>query len=155
MAEKNYWLCKSEPDNYSIDDLKKDERTPWDGVRNYGARNYMRDHMRIGDLCFFYHSNQNPPSIVGIMEVCSEAYPDALQFDPTSKYFDEKSSESDPRWINVDVKFIEKLSRPITRDQLKAEERLEAMELFRLGRYSITRVQAEEWEHILTLNNAQ
>lgn len=111
--------------------------------------------MRIGDLCFFYHSNQNPPSIVGIMEVCSEAYPDALQFDPTSKYFDEKSSESEPRWMNVDVKFIEKLSRPITRDQLKAEDCLEAMELFRLGRYSITRVQAEEWEHILTLNNAK
>ena len=86
MSEQQYWLCKSEPDNYSIEELEDDKVTPWDGVRNYGARNNMRDGMSVGDLCFFYHSNQKPPAIVGIMEVCGEAYPDALQFDPESTY---------------------------------------------------------------------
>lgn len=153
MSKKKYWLCKSEPDNYNIEELEADEITPWDGVRNYGARNYMRDGMSIGDLCFFYHSNQKPPAIVGIMEVCSDAYPDALQFDPESKYFDEKSSEAEPRWINVDMRFVEKFTHPITRDQLKEENELASMELFRLGRYSITAVSKEEWETILTLKN--
>ena len=113
----------------------------------------MRDGMSVGDLCFFYHSNQKPPAIVGIMEVCSEAYPDALQFDPESTYFDEKSSEAEPRWVNVDMRFVEKFIQPITREQLKEKEELAAMELFRLGRYSITQVSKEEWETILTLKN--
>ncbi len=146
---RKYWLCKSEPDNYSIDELEQDGVTPWDGVRNYAARNFMRDEMGVGDLVFFYHSNQKPPAIVGIMEVCSEPYPDALQFDKDSKYFDEKSSESDPRWVNVDMKFIEKLTEPIGRDTLKAEPKLEGMELFRLGRLSITHVTEEEWNVIM------
>ncbi|MCG8373277.1 MAG: EVE domain-containing protein [Balneolales bacterium] len=145
MSERKYWLCKSEPDNYSISDLERDGETPWDGVRNYAARNFMRDEMTPGDLCFFYHSNQKPPSIVGIMEVSSEPYPDALQFDPDSKYFDEKSTESDPRWINVDMKFVKKLDNPIGRDALKAEPGLQGMELFRLGRLSITHVTEDEW----------
>ena len=144
----NYWLCKSEPDNYSIDDMQKDGTTPWDGVRNYGARNYMRDEMKPGDGVLFYHSNQKPPAIVGIMEVISEAYPDALQFDPQSKYFDPKSSESNPRWINVDMKFIKKLEHPISRYILQEHPELENMELFRLGRYSITRVKKSEWDKI-------
>ena len=151
MSERNYWLCKSEPDNYSIDELEKDGETPWDGVRNYGARNFMRDEMKVGDGVFFYHSNQNPPSIVGLMEVSSEPYPDALQFDPDSKYFDEKSSESDPRWINVDMKFIAKLENPVTRDALKEAPELDDMELFRLGRYSITPVRESEWEKIIEM----
>ena len=153
MSERTYWLCKSEPDNYSIDELEADKVTPWDGVRNYGARNYMRDGMNIGDLCFFYHSNQKPPAIVGIMKVVTKAYPDALQFDPKSKYFDEKSSEAEPRWINVDMEFVEKFTHPITRDQLKEKESLASMELFRLGRYSITQVSKEEWDTIVTLKN--
>lgn len=144
----NYWLCKSEPDNYSIDDMQKDGTTPWDGVRNYGARNYMRDEMKPGDGVLFYHSNQKPPAIVGIMEVISEAHPDALQFDPQSKYFDPKSSESNPRWINVDMKFIKKLEHPISRYSLQEHPELENMELFRLGRYSITRVKKSEWDKI-------
>ena len=144
----NYWLCKSEPDNYSIDDMQRDGTTPWDGVRNYGARNYMRDEMKLGDGVFFYHSNQKPPAIVGIMEVISEAYPDALQFDPESKYFDPKSSERNPRWINVDMKFIKKLETPISRYALQEDTELEKMELFRLGRYSITRVKKSEWDKI-------
>ena len=153
MSERKYWLCKSEPENYNIEELEADKITPWDGVRNYGARNYMRDEMSIGAVCFFYHSNQKPPAIVGIMEVCSDAYPDALQFDPESKYFDEKSSEAEPRWINVEMRFVEKFAHPITRDQLKEKNELASMELFRLGRYSITLVSKEEWETILTLKN--
>jgi predicted RNA-binding protein with PUA-like domain len=148
---RNYWLCKSEPDNYSIDDLKRDGTTPWDGVRNYGARNYMRDNMKVGDGVLYYHSNQKPPAIVGLMEVVSEPYPDALQFDPDSKYFDEKSSEEDPTWINVDMKFVTKFEEPVTRDALKKANELDDMELFRLGRYSITKVREEEWKFILDL----
>lgn len=151
MSNRKYWLCKSEPENYSIDDLKRDGKTPWDGVRNYAARNSMRDDMQVGDGVLFYHSNQKPPAIVGIMEVCSEPYPDALQFDPKSKYFDGKSSESDPRWVNVDMKFIKKLDTPVDRDMLKAESSLEKMELFRLGRLSITPVTESEWKTILEM----
>ena len=151
MSDRKYWLCKSEPENYSIDDLQRDGETPWDGVRNYAARNFMRDEMQVGDGVFFYHSNQNPPAIVGLMEVCREAYPDALQFDPKSKYFDEKSSESDPRWVNVDMKFVQKLGSPVDREAMKAEKALEGMELFRLGRLSITHVTEAEWKKILDM----
>ncbi len=145
---RKYWLCKSEPDNYSIDEMEQDGTTPWDGVRNYGARNYMRDEMKPGDGVLFYHSNQKPPAIVGTMEVISEAYPDALQFDPDSKYFDPKSSEENPRWINVDMKFVKKLDEPISRYTLQEDPELENMELFRLGRYSITKVSESEWNKI-------
>ncbi|MEQ9263965.1 MAG: EVE domain-containing protein [Balneolaceae bacterium] len=151
MSERKYWLCKSEPEKYSIDDLQNDGETPWDGVRNYAARNSMRDDMKIGDGILYYHSNQKPPAIVGLAEVSSEPYPDALQFDPESNYFDPKSSEAEPRWVNVDVKFIEKFENPVTRDALQAEKSLEAMELFRLGRLSITPVRKEEWETILKM----
>ncbi len=151
MSDRKYWLCKSEPDNYSIDDLERDGETPWDGVRNYAARNSMRDDMQVGDGVFFYHSNQKPPAIVGVMEVSSEPYPDALQFDPDSKYFDEKSTESDPRWVNVDMKFVEKFEKPVDRDALKVEKSLEDMELFRLGRVSITPVRKEEWDTIMEM----
>ena len=151
MSDRKYWLCKSEPEKYSIDDLKKDGETPWDGVRNYAARNSMRDDMQVGDGVFFYHSNQNPPAIVGVMEVSSEPYPDALQFNPDSNYFDEKSTESDPRWINVDMKFVEKFDSPVDREALKAEKSLEDMELFRLARHSITPVRKDEWETIMKM----
>lgn len=151
MSDRKYWLCKSEPDNYSIDDLERDGETPWDGVRNYAARNSMRDDMQVGDGVYFYHSNQKPPAIVGVMEVSSEPYPDALQFDPDSKYFDEKSTESDPRWVNVDMKFVEKFEKPVDRDALKAEKALEDMELFRLGRLSITPVRKAEWDKIMEM----
>ncbi len=153
MSERKYWLCKSEPDNYSIEDLEKDGETPWDGVRNYAARNSMRDDMQVGDGVFFYHSNQKPPAIVGVMEVSSEPYPDALQFDPDSKYFDEKSTESDPRWINVDMKFVEKFDNPVDREALKAEKSLEDMELFRLARHSITPIRKSEWDTIMEMAN--
>ena len=142
---------KSEPDAYSIDDLERDGQIHWSGVRNFEARNIMRDRMNVGDRAFFYHSNVKPPSIVGEMEVCTEPYPDSLQFDPDSKYFDEKSSESDPRWQLVDVKFICKFKNPVTRDQLKEDESLLEMQLFKRNRLSITEVTEVEYKKILKM----
>ena len=151
MSKRQYWLMKSEPSDYSIDDLERDGVTPWDGVRNYAARNSMRDDMNVGDRVLFYHSNVTPPVIVGIMEVASEPYPDALQFDPDSKYFDEKSTEEDPRWQLVDVKFVQKFDKPITRDEMKEVSELDDMELFRLNRVSITPVRDHEYKKILEM----
>ncbi|MCC5914302.1 MAG: EVE domain-containing protein [Balneolaceae bacterium] len=142
---------KSEPDAYSIDDLKQDGQVRWSGVRNYEARNIMRDKMNVGDRALFYHSNVKPPSIVGEMEVCTEPYPDPLQFDPDSKYFDEKSSESDPRWQLIDVKFIQKFEKPVTRDALKEDSFFDEMQLFKRNRLSITSVTKEEYEKILKM----
>lgn len=155
MSERKYWLCKSEPEKYSIDDLQKDGETPWDGVRNYAARNSMRDDMKIGDGVLYYHSNQKPPAIVGLAEVSSEPYPDALQFDPKSGYFDPKSSEAEPRWVNVDMKFVEKFENSVTLPNLKAEPVLEKMELFRLARLSITPVTEAEWIKIHEMAGAE
>ena len=101
-----YWLMKSEPDVYSIDDLKRDGREMWDSIRNYQARNMMRDDMRIGDKVFFYHSNCKEPAIAGIAKVASKPYPDPTQFDKKSRYFDPKSTQDEPRWILVDVEFV-------------------------------------------------
>jgi predicted RNA-binding protein with PUA-like domain len=151
MSKRQYWLMKSEPDAYSIDDLKRDGVEPWDGIRNYEARNFMRDQMKTGDRALFYHSNVRPPAIVGEMEICSEPYPDPTQFDPDSKYFDEKSSESDPTWKLVDVKFVRKFDRPVTRDMLKEVKRLREMMLFKRNRLSITKVRENEYRKILEL----
>lgn len=151
MSDKRYWLMKSEPDAYSIDDLKRDKVEPWDGIRNYQARNFMRDDMKIGDKIFFYHSNAKPIAIVGTMEVASEPYPDHLQFDPKSKYFDEKSSEEDPRWQLVDVKFIQKFDNPVTREEMKEVPELEEMLIFKRSRLSITPVEEHEWNKIMEM----
>lgn len=143
---------KSEPDVYGIDDLERDGREPWDGVRNYQARNMMRDDMRIGDPVFFYHSNCKEPGIVGIAKVASEAYPDPTQFDPESRYYDPKSSEDSPRWILVDVEFVRKLKRTITLAELRAHPGLDGMILTRKGnRLSITPVEKPHWDLILGL----
>ena len=155
MSKRQYWLMKSEPYAYSIDDLERDGSIRWSGVRNYEARNTMRDDMNVGDRSFFYHSNVKPPAIVGEMEVCSEPYPDPLQFDPVSKYFDEKSSESDPRWQLVDVKFIQKFENPVSRDELKKHDDLLEMQLFKRNRLSITEVREEEYKKILKLAGAE
>lgn len=152
---RTYWLMKSEPDAYSIDDLERDGVEPWDGIRNYEARNFMRDEMTIGDRALFYHSNVKPPVIVGQMEVCSEPYPDPTQFDPESKYFDEKSSESEPRWELIDVRYLETFPKPVTRDRLKEDEQLSEMMLFKRNRLSITRVTREEFERVLALAGAE
>ena len=147
-----YWLMKSEPDAYSIDDLERDGREHWDGIRNYQARNMMRDDMRIGDDIFFYHSSCKEPGIVGLARVASEPYPDPTQFDPESKYYDPKSPKDDPRWILVDVEFVRKLSRPIKLAELRAQPELEEMILLHRGnRLSIMPVSDPHWKHILSL----
>ncbi|KZV43540.1 hypothetical protein F511_08028 [Dorcoceras hygrometricum] len=150
--ERHYWLMKSEPDAFSIDDLKRKKQEAWDGVRNYQARNYMRDGMRVGDKVFFYHSNCAEPGIVGIAQVATGAYPDPSQFDPGSKYFDAASSRDNPRWMLVDVKFVKKLKRTITLKELQADAALDGMVLLRKGsRLSVQPVEAAHWEHILAL----
>ncbi|MDX1517934.1 MAG: EVE domain-containing protein [Woeseiaceae bacterium] len=147
-----YWLMKSEPDTYSIDDLKRDRKEMWDGIRNYQARNMMRDDMQVGDKIFFYHSSCKEPAIVGIAKVASKPYPDPTQFDPDSKYYDPKSSEDDPRWCLVDVRFDRKMKRPITLSELKSHPGLDDMILTRRGnRLSIMPVTDEEWDIVLSM----
>lgn len=150
----NYWLMKSEPSVFSIDDLanKPNQIYCWDGVRNYQARNMMRDDMKNGDLAFFYHSNCAEPAIVGIMEVVKESYPDFSAFDENDKYFDPKSNPNNPRWFMVDLKFIRKFSRPITLKELKIVPQLADLALVRRGnRLSIMPVAATQWDFILNL----
>ena len=151
-AKPKHWLMKSEPDTFSIDDLKRNKQEPWDGVRNYQARNFMRDGMRVGDKVFFYHSNCAIPGIVGLAEVATEAYPDPSQFDPKSHYFDPKSKPEEPRWMLIEVKFVKKLARTISLEELKASEALSDMALVRKGnRLSVMPVSAGEWRLILAL----
>jgi predicted RNA-binding protein with PUA-like domain len=148
----NHWLMKSEPETFSIDHLKRKRREPWDGVRNYQARNFMRDGMRPGDKVFFYHSNCAVPGIVGIAEVVTDAYPDPSQFDARSKYFDPTSKREEPRWMLVDVKFVKKLKRTISLEELKADPALADMPLVRKGnRLSVMPVEAAHWKYILAL----
>ena len=143
---------KSEPDVYSIDDLQRDGREMWDSIRNYQARNMMRDDMRIGDDVFFYHSSCKEPGVVGIAKVASKPYPDPVQFDKKSRYFDAKSDKDNPRWILVDVEFVRKLKRNITLTDIKAEKSLEDMILVRRGnRLSIMPVEKKHWDKILSL----
>lgn len=150
----NYWLMKSEPDTFSIDDLKAMPKKTehWDGIRNYQARNMMRDDMKIGDMVLFYHSNCKPPGIVGTAEIVSEAYPDHTAFDPESKYYDPKSYPDNPRWIMVDIKFKKKFKTIISLDELKANPKLENMKVVQRGnRLSITPVAKKEWDLILSM----
>ena len=143
---------KSEPDAYSIDDLERDGRDMWDGIRNYQARNMMRDEMKVGDQVFFYHSSCKEPGIVGIAKVASKAYPDPTQFDAKSKYFDPKSKKDDPRWFLVDVEFVRKTARNIGLSELKEEKSLADMILLRRGnRLSIMPVASKHWKKILSL----
>ena len=151
-ARISHWLMKSEPDTFSIDDLKARGSEPWDGVRNYQARNFMRDGMRVGDGVFFYHSNCAEPGIVGLAKVASEAYPDPSQFDPKSDYFDPGASRDNPRLMLVDVAFVRKLKRTITLKELQALPSLAEMALVRKGnRLSVMPVTATEWKTILGL----
>ena len=150
----NYWLMKSEPDVFSIDHLRKMPRKTehWDGIRNYQARNFMRDAMKKGDLAFFYHSNCEEPGIVGIMEIASAAYPDHTAFEPGQKYFDEKSTPENPRWMMVDVKFKKKFKKNVSLASLKEEKKLSKMRLVQKGnRLSILPVTASEWKLILKM----
>jgi predicted RNA-binding protein with PUA-like domain len=149
-----YWLVKSEPDEFSIDDLyRAPKRTEhWDGVRNYQARNFMRDGMQKGDEVFFYHSNCDTPGIVGIAKVAREAYPDHTAFDPDDPHYDPKSDPDDPRWLMVDVKYVRKLKRTIPLSELKENPKLENMALVRKGnRLSVMPVSEREWQAILDM----
>ena len=151
MKRKKYWLMKSEPDVFGIEDLKKAPRQTecWDGVRNYQARNFMRDEMKKGDLVLFYHSNATPPGIAGVAEVIKEGYPDHTALDPQSPYYDPKSSPDNPRWIMVDVKFKKQFSRIVSLEELKNQISLKNMKILQKGnRLSITPVTQTEFEYI-------
>jgi predicted RNA-binding protein with PUA-like domain len=155
-GEIRYWLVKSEPDTFSFDDLQKAPKktTSWDGVRNFVARNFLRDGMQRGDRVYFYHSSTKPQAIVGVCEVVREAYPDPTALDPKHDGFDEKSDQDDPTWFAVDLKAIEPLKRPVTLQELKANKALAGMALLRIGRLSVTPVTKKEWDVIQELGAA-
>ncbi len=145
----NYWLMKSEPDEASILDLQKAGTLPWTGVRNYQARNFMRDDMQLGDGVLFYHSSCPEPGIAGLAEVCSEAYPDATQFDPASHYYDAKSKPEAPRWVHVDVLWRE-TTRLLSLKEMREAPELASMRVLERGsRLSITPVTPAEWQAVL------
>ncbi|HEX9712168.1 MAG TPA: EVE domain-containing protein [Actinomycetota bacterium] len=146
----DYWLLKSEPDSYSIDDLAQQEVGHWDGVRNFQARNNLMA-MKVGDLAFFYHSSTDPPGVAGVCRVVKEAYPDHTQFDPGSKYFDPKSSPERPRWYMPEVEFVEKFARLIPLGELRETPGLEDMELLRRSRLSVQHVTPEQWKIITAI----
>jgi predicted RNA-binding protein with PUA-like domain len=145
-----YWIMKSEPDTYSIDDLKSFNIDHWDGIRNYQVRNFFRDTMQVGDQAFFYHSNCKEPGIVGLMEIASEAYPDHTAFIKGEKYFDAKSDPDQPRWLMVDVKYQRHTKRKITLGDLRNQKSLESMRLLQRGnRLSVIPLEKKEWNYIL------
>ena len=144
---KQYWLMKSEPDDFSIDDLERVEREAWTGVRNYQARNTMRDEMQVGDGVLFYHSNAKPSGVAGIAKIASKPYPDPTQFDKKSKYYDDKATKDEPRWVLIDVAFVEKFADVIPLADLKAEPKLDGMMVTKRGmRLSIQPVDAQHFK---------
>lgn len=156
-AARQYWLMKSEPSAFSIDDLAKAPRrtTCWDGVRNYQARNFLR-RMQRGDQVLFYHSNADPPAVVGLAEVVRKAYPDPTQFDRRHRHYDSTSHPADPRWDMVDIRLLRKFSLPLSLDMLRAQPKLKGMELLRKGsRLSVQPVTQTEWALILALAEAE
>lgn len=151
---KKYWLMKTEPDVYSIDDIKKDKTACWEGVRNYQARNFMRDEMKKGDEVLFYHSNAKPAGIVGLATIHKEGYPDYYAFDTKSKYFDPKSSKDNPRWIMVDLKFKKKFNKILSLSEIKEHPILKDMLVAKKGqRLSIQPVSEEHFKLIAEISN--
>lgn len=151
MAQR-YWLLKSEASCYSIDDLKRERTTAWTGIRNYQARNYMRNDMKPGDLALFYHSSSDPSAIVGVCEIMSGAFADETQFDPKDEHFDPKSTPDRPAWDAVEVKYVRHLAKPITLAEAKKIKGLEKMELLKKGqRLSVMPVTKEEFEIVTKL----
>lgn len=149
---RRYWLFKSEPSSYSIDDLQSDARTCWDGVRNYQARNILRDQVKRGDGVLFYHSNAKPLAVVGLAKVVREGYVDASAVDSTSRYFDPKCDAENPPWRMVDIDFVSKLAVPVSRDSMMSEPSLQEMMLLRRGaRLSVQPVSKREWNCILQM----
>ncbi|MBA4310691.1 MAG: EVE domain-containing protein [Chlorobiaceae bacterium] len=154
--KKKYWLVKSEPEAFSIDDLMKcnNQTTFWDGVRNYQARNYLRDECKIGDSLLFYHSNSEPTGVVGICEVVKNGYPDFTAFDSDSKHFDEKSVPENPTWFMVDIKFKKKFARIVILDEIKSNVKLKNMKLVQRGnRLSVMPIEKEEFDEIVKMGN--
>ncbi len=154
LRTMNYWLMKSEPDSFSIDALynRPNQIEHWDGVRNYQARNMMRDNMKVGDQIFFYHSNCEVPGIVGIMEIVKEGYPDFTSFDPEHQNFDPKTNPEEPHWIMVDVRHVKTLIRVISLKELRTYPEIEDLALVRRGnRLSIMPVTAAQWDFILSV----
>ncbi len=148
-----YWLMKSEPDVFSIDDLKKNKTSPWEGVRNYQARNFMRDDMKKGDIVLFYHSNAKEIGVAGLATVSKESHPDHFAWDKKSKYYDPKSPKENPRWFMVEVKFKEKFPRMVTLGEIKEEKSLKDMRLIQKGnRLSIMPVTKSEYEKIVKMS---
>ena len=154
MAEPRYWLFKSEPSSYSYDDLESedDQTAEWDGVRNYQARNFIRDDMAVGDQVLFYHSNAKPPGVVGIARIVREGYPDTTAWDSNSRYYDPKSNPANPTWMMVDIKADRRLPRFISLNELKANPALVDMMVTKRGqRLSVQPVKPEEWAEVITM----
>jgi predicted RNA-binding protein with PUA-like domain len=150
-----FWLVKSEPDCYSIDDLERDKKTYWDGVRNYQARNYLRDSMKLGDLVLFYHSSTEIPAIVGVAKVVKESYPDHTAFDPKCDHFDEKSKKESPTWMMVDLAFERRIVPPISLESLRQVKDLAKMVLLQKGsRLSVQPVTEEEFKVVMSLSES-
>jgi len=149
-----YWLMKSEPNTYSIDDLARDGSTCWEGVRNYQARNLMKQ-MCVGDLVLFYHSNANPPGVAGIAKVMREPYPDHYSWNKRSKYYDEKSTKDNPRWFMVDVGFVDKLKELVPLDVLKTAKGLEDMVVIKRSRLSVQPVKKSEFDIVKRLGSGR
>jgi predicted RNA-binding protein with PUA-like domain len=151
-GKPHYWLLKQEPTDFSFDDLWAPRATTnWDGVRNFVARTFLRDHIRKGDLAFFYHSNANPSAVVGIVEVVRDGYPDASAFDPKSDYYDPKSTRDNPLWYQVDVKAIQKLEQPVSLGEMKAEPELASLVLLHISQLSVQPVTEAEWKKIVDM----
>lgn len=151
---QKYWLIKSEPESFSLNDLKKskNQTTFWDGVRNYQARNFLRDEMKKGDKVLFYHSNSDPLAVMGICEVVKEGYPDHTQFDPDSNHYDPKADPKNPAWIMVDVKFVKEFKTPVTLDAIKSNPKLKNMRLVARGnRLSVMPVTKNELDEIMKM----
>ena len=152
MRQRRYWLFKSEPDSYSFAQLEQDRRTYWHGVRNYQARNLLRDEIQVDDGVLFYHSNAKPMAVVGVAKVVKSGYPDHTAFDPDNDYYDPDSAEDDPRWYMVDIECVGAMREPLTREQLKAVPELDEMMLLQRGsRLSVQPVTRNEWRMILRL----
>lgn len=153
---KRYWLMKSEPEVYSITDLERDQTTAWEGVRNYQARNFLRDQIKKGDFVFFYHSNAEPSGIAGVAKVIREGYPEAAAWNSKSRYFDPKSSKEKPAWYTVDIQFVKKFKSVLPLENLRKIKPLEKMPLLRRGqRLSVQPVAESEWETILALESGK
>lgn len=151
-----HWLMKSEPDVFSIDDLKKARTTTWEGVRNFTARNFMRDGMKIGDLVLYYHSNADPSGVAGLAKVSKLAYPDPTQFDPKSEYYDATAKKDEPRWLMVEVAFVEKFPTLVSLERLKKEKSLAKMLVVQKGqRLSVQPVEAKHFERVVALGHAE